>query len=118
MNKNDKILILLILVISFTTLILSLLFRQEGSKAIVYHGNTIIQTIDLKIDHIYQVQGDLGKIDIEVKNKKIRVIEENSPYHLCSKQGFISSSNETIICMPNRIRIEILGENTIDTQVK
>lgn len=118
MNKNDKILIFIVFIIASSILLVSNLLNQEGTQAIIYHGNKVIQTIDLSFDKTYQVEGDLGNIDIEVKNHQIRVVEENSPYHLCSKQGYISSSSETIVCMPNRIVIEIVGENNIDTQVK
>ena len=51
---------------------------------------------------------------IEVKNKKIRVITENSPLHLCSKQGFISKSYETIVCLPNKIVIKIENDKNLD----
>lgn len=118
MNKNDKILLLLVFIISSIMIIISIVSKQEGGQALIYHNHQIIQTIDLNIDNTYQVKGDLGTVKVEVKDRKIRVIEENSPYHLCSKQGYISSSNETIICMPNRIMIEIIGHSSIDTQVK
>lgn len=118
MNKNDKIFIIIVLVITSMLFFVFILFKKEGTQALIYHGNQVVQTIDLNIDHIYPIEGDLGIVKVEVKDKKIRVIEENSPYHLCSKQGYISSSNETIICMPNRIMIEIIGKNSIDAQVK
>jgi len=118
MNQNDKKLIFITLIIAGLILLIFTFIKEEGTQAIIYHGNKVIQTIDLSIDNLYQIEGDLGKVDIEVKNHKIRVVEENSPYHLCSKQGYISNSSETIICMPNRIMIEIVGENSIDTQVK
>lgn len=118
MNKNDKILIITIFSISVMMITISIICKQEGGQALIYHNHQVVQTVDLNIDHIYQVEGDLGIVKVEVKDQKIRVIEENSPYHLCSKQGYISSSNETIICMPNRIMIEIIGKNNIDAQVK
>ena len=48
----------------------------------------------------------------------IRVIEENSPRHLCSKQGYIKDSMESIICLPNRIVIEIDTIEELDAVVK
>lgn len=118
MNKSDKMLIIISFSVAMMMICIFLIFEKKGQQALVYHGNTLIKTIDLSKDAIYQVEGDLGIIDIEVRDYQIRVIQENSPYHLCSRQGYISSSNETIICMPNKIIIEIVGENSIDTQVK
>ena len=51
---------------------------------------------------------------IEVKDKKIRVKRENSPRNICSKEGFIGDSSRTLICLPNKIIIKIVGDNEID----
>ena len=117
MNKKDIILIIIILIFSTLIFIYYKLNNNEVENAIVYHKKDIILNIDLNINNTYQVEGDNGIVKIEVNNKRIKVIEENSPYHLCSKQGYISRPNESIICLPNRIIIEI-PSNDIDTQVK
>ena len=49
-----------------------------------------------------------------VKNKKIKVLKEDSPLHLCSKQGYISKSYESIICLPNKIVIKLENNSDID----
>lgn len=118
MNKNDKILIVIIFCLASFMLLFLFLFQEQGEQALVYHNSVLLKTINLNKDAIYQVEGDLGVVELEVKNNQIRVKQENSPYHLCSKQGFISGSNETIICMPNKIAIEIVGKSQLDTQVK
>ena len=38
-----------------------------------------------------------GNVKIVVKNNKIKVAKENSPKHLCSKQGYINNSTEIIM---------------------
>ena len=48
---------------------------------------------------------------IEVLDYKIRVVEENSPLHLCSKQGFIDKSYETIVCLPNKVVIKLVSDS-------
>ena len=92
MKKNDIILIIIILTIS----ILIILFNQKEdslTQAKVYYKNDIVLTIDMSINGEYDVQGYNGNVHIVVLDNKIKVEEENSPKHLCSKQGFISSSN-------------------------
>ena len=115
MNKNDIKLIFIVLLIVILLFSLSLL-RKEANVANVYYENDLILKIDLNINNTYEVEGYNGKVVIEVLNNKIRVVEENSPYHLCSKQGFIDKSGESIICLPNKIIIE-LPNNEIDTEV-
>ena len=119
MNKNDIKLIIIVLGITIILFSLSL-FQKKSSiamKANVYHENDLILEIDLSINKTYEVAGDNGKVVIEVLNNQIRVVEENSPYHLCSKQGFISNSGQSIICLPNKIIIE-LPNTELDTEVK
>lgn len=115
MNRNDIKLIIIILVITIILFSLSL-FQKKASIANVYHENDLILEIDLSINKTYEVDGDNGKVVIEVLNKQIRVIAENSPYHLCSKQGFISNSGQSIVCLPNKIIIE-LPNTELDTEV-
>ena len=107
MNKNDIKLITIIIVISVISLLIYLLFNNESDKALVYYENKLLLEIDLNLDDIYIVKGYNGDIKIEVKNKKIRVVEENSNYHLCSKQGYIDRSGEMIVCLPNKVIITI-----------
>lgn len=116
MNKSDKWLIIFFL---FTACFLFLIFslkEEKGNTAIVYYQNKIIKQIDLSIDNNYEVEGELGTVKIIVKNKRIKVESENSPRNLCSKQGFVSSSNSSIVCLPNKIVIQIKN-NEIDTMI-
>lgn len=118
MNKNDLKMILIVILIIGILFLVYFSNRKEANKALVYHGTDLILTIDLNIDKEYVVQGDNGNVVIKVLDKKIKVKEENSPYHLCSKQGYISNSGESIVCLPNKIIIELPSNDGIDTEVK
>ena len=115
MNKNDIKLVVIVLIIIILLFSLTL-FRKKANIANVYYENELILEIDLSINKIYEVDGYNGKVKIEVLNNQIIVVEENSPYHLCSKQGFVSKSGESIICLPNKIIIE-LPSDELDAEV-
>ncbi len=116
MKKSDVILIITILIIS--SLIMLIWFKKkEGNKAIVYYDSKAILQLDLKQNGIYEVEGAKGKVKIEVNSHGVRVVAENSPYHICSRQGYIKKSYETIVCLPNKIVIKIANEE-IDTVVR
>lgn len=117
MNKSDIKLIIIILFITIVMLFVYFINKEEADIALVYYDSSIVLTIDLNINNIYEVDGQLGKVKIQVENKQIKVIEENSPYHLCSKQGFIKNKGESIICLPNKVIIELPNDD-IDTEVK
>lgn len=114
MNRNDIQLITVLTVFLAICLIIINCNKKEGNIFKVYYENDLILKGNLNIDKIYQVNGYNGIVKIEVKNKKIRVITENSPLHLCSKQGFISKSYETIVCLPNKIVIKIENDKNLD----
>ena len=48
---------------------------------------------------------------MQVKNKKIRVKEETSDKHICSKEGYIYTNNKSLVCMPNKIIVKIISED-------
>ena len=94
------------------------LFKDNSNNEIlVYYEDKIIKRINPNIDNTYTVEGYLGDVVIEVKDKKVRVKEETSPYHLCSKQSFISNSYTPIICLPNKIVIKFSQKEDIDEVV-
>lgn len=111
MNKNDIKLIVVIFVIVTLSIIFINIFKKTGSFAKVYYEDDLILKIDLSKDGNYKVNGYNGEVLIEVKDNKIRVDRENSSRHLCSKQGFIDSTTQTIVCLPNKIIIKIEGKD-------
>lgn len=121
MNKSDKKLIfILLIIIGLIFLILYFSKTDNPKKALVYYKDELVLTIDLSQTgkKNYTVLGELGNVVIEQDDNKVRVVEENSPNHICSKQGFIKESYEVLICLPNKVVIKIDDNNDIDTIVK
>ena len=64
----------------------------------------------------------LDDMIIEVRDKKIAVIKEKSPYNYCSMAGFTNESTRPIICQPNKVvilieDIENINKKDIDAEV-
>lgn len=121
MNKSDLFLIITVTFLCILWIIVPFLLTEEKEKiAVVYYKNKAIKTIPLDQTGTkeYQVTGENGIVQIEVKEGKIRVKQENSPLHICSRQGFIEKSTETIVCLPNKIVIKIEEKDSLDTVVR
>lgn len=112
MNKSDIKLILIILIFSFLLLLFT--SKDNSNYAFVYYDNKEVLRIDLSINENYTVEGFNGEVLIEVKDNKLRVIKEESPLHICSKQGFMNSGS--IVCLPNKIVITFSNDD-LDTVV-
>lgn len=121
MNKADIKLIISLLIIVALSFLGFNLFKTSGAKsALVYSSNKLVLTINLSEPSYqeYKVTGKLGPIVIVKENGRVRVKSETSPMHLCSKQGWISNSYETLVCLPNEVIIKIEATSTLDTVVK
>jgi len=114
MNKSDLKLVVVIIVTILIIYFVIQFTKVDGKTAIVYYEDEAILNIDLSIDNEYVVDGELGDVVLEVKDRKIRVKKENSPKNICSKEGFIGDSSRTLICLPNKIIVKIVGEAEID----
>lgn len=121
MNKDDIKLVMVLLLIIFLSFLAFDLFKAKGAKeALVYYANQLVLTIDLSeaTYHEYNVTGKNGNILIIRDQGKVRVKTENSPLHLCSKQGWIENSFQTIVCLPNEVIIKIEAASNLDTVVE
>lgn len=79
--------------------------------------------VDGKLQYVYPLQEEqklffvdtpIGGVNVEIKDKKIRVTTSNSPLKLCVKQGWIDSVGESIIGIPDRLLIQITGDRVFD----
>ena len=124
MNNADKILACILLCISFFMYgWLWMIYQNQKNdvkEAVVYYKDEEILRVPLEQDHNHEVQGTNGSVLLEVKDGQIRVEKENSPYHYCSIQGWVDSSSEPIVCLPNDIvvLIESKNENDVDTVIQ
>jgi hypothetical protein len=106
-GKRDKILIVTIMACTILLLIPLFFNTPKSEVAIVSVGNEEVMRIDLSQDGEYVVQGTLGDVTISVKDGAVAVTQENSPHHYCSMQGYVSSSNVPIVCLPNETVVTI-----------
>lgn len=76
MNKNDIKLIIVILVIVGILILIINLNKKEGDTVEVYYKDDLVLSADLSINNTYTVEGLLGDVVIEIKDKKVRVVKK------------------------------------------
>lgn len=114
MTKGDKVLIIMIVIISLVSLgfirnnitgysekYVSIQVNGEEIKRVIFDKSIIGKTIPIETKFGYNL--------IEIGDEMVRVIEADCPDKLDVKQGYISQPTELIVCLPNRLVIEIKG---------
>lgn len=58
----------------------------------------------------------------EIKDGKVKMTEASCPDHVCIRQGTIDAPGETVVCLPNKVVLEIVSkdgeEDGLDAVVK
>lgn len=57
-----------------------------------------------------RIETDLGVNIVEIIEEKVGMYEADCPDKVCYSPEYISRAGETIVCLPNRIVIEVKGE--------
>jgi hypothetical protein len=111
-KKGDLIIYSLILgIFIFLGLNLNKLKETKAERAEIYVDNQLKYTYKLqKNEKKFYVDTDIGGVDVELKDNKIRVTSSYSPRKLCVKQGWIERSGQTIIGVPDKLLIKIVGK--------
>ncbi len=113
MKRGDKILIIIILAIIGISLFQILKPDKTNKILVIRSDGKVIKQINLNTskDTEFVVKSREGHLTVEIKNGKVRVINSTCNDKLCIKEGWISRSGESIVCLPNRISISITGQN-------
>jgi hypothetical protein len=82
---------------------------QDKKEAIVCHNNKLLEVHDLSEDGVISISNKGMKMTINLDKGRVRVLESNCPKHVCVHTGWISNSGQAIVCVPNRIMIEVKG---------
>lgn len=111
MNRADKYCIVIVVICSVLFYVPLLWVRsQEAGKVkevVVSYRSDEVLRVRLDKNKNYKVKGTLGDVSVEVLDQRVRVEKETSPQHLCSIQGWVSQSNQPIVCLPNNIVVQI-----------
>ena len=109
-TKADIVLILILLIISFLPL-LSYIDKSNGDSFTITLDNHKYGEYSLSNDTTFAIDGNIGEIDILVENGKVCIVETSCPKKICKKFGATSSVLKPIVCIPNKLIIEVNMNN-------
>lgn len=103
LKKGDYIVIAMVAVVFFLSIALLFTFSKQGSRVVIKHDNQIIYDQSIDIDK----KIDTGTNEIIIKNGIVYMKEASCKNQVCVKTGEISKKGESIICLPNKVIVEI-----------
>ena len=107
MKKNDWILVAVILVLAgIGFLIYTNLGRQTAGIVKVTVDGEVFGTYSLKKEQEVEIN-DTNRLIIE--DGQVDMIEADCPDQICVDHKTISKNKETIVCLPNKVIVEIVG---------
>lgn len=114
MSRKDVIFIAAVLAFSA---IMYPFFSEKKS------ADTVIIKKDGKLYGSYPLHTDRtadidGKNTVVIKNGEVYMEYADCPDKLCIKQGKISGSEKKIICLPNKVTVEVTKKSGIDAVVR
>jgi hypothetical protein len=62
------------------------------------------------LDEEFMIESSRGINKVVIHDGKIGIVEANCKDEICIREGFIGEVGERIVCLPNRLVIEIIGK--------
>lgn len=88
----------------------------SGSRTAVICCGDVRYELSLDEDGLFRFDGI--DAEFEVKGGKIRITKVSCPDKICENTGYIGSSGQSIICVPNKITVAVVGsDESIDVTV-
>ena len=111
----EAVIIGIILLGSIAAIVVMDLSGSSSRTAVIRCGD-VRHELALDKDGLFRFDGI--DAEFEVKNGKIRLINASCPDKICEKTGYIGSSGQSLICVPNKITVSVVGSGeSVDVTV-
>ena len=116
LTKGDKILVIVLIIFSFLFAYYMATVNKNLEKkyvSIQINGEEIY-TIEISKEIIgepYVLETEFGRNVLQFGDGEVKIIEASCPDQLCVKQGKIGQVGQLIVCLPNRLVVEIKANN-------
>lgn len=110
MKKRDFIVIFCIMALVVFSFIIMKITEKTGEKVIIYQNKQEYKTVSLNKNQTIQIPTKTGYNVVKIQDGKVEMIEASCPDQICVHHRKISNTGETIVCLPNKVVVEIVGQ--------
>ena len=83
---------------------------DSQAKLVIYQDGQVVQEIEINHKEMINLKVISGQMNIEIDPVQgVRVVNADCPAHICTHAGLIKQAGETIICLPNKVLLELKG---------
>lgn len=118
--KNDVILVAVIVLAAALLWLGTYLTRSEGAYVRVSVDGELFGEYPLDTDTVIRIGNETSYNLLVIEEGEASVTEASCPDKLCVHQGKIHYNGQSIVCLPNKVVIEVVGgeESGYDVVVK
>lgn len=77
----------------------------------VWLDGDLVEQMELATDTSVDIHGPAGTTRVTVEAGRVRVTESPGRRQLCVRDGWLQSPGDTAVCLPNRVIVEVTGED-------
>ncbi len=112
--RNDMVLLCVVLLLCAFVSILLVFTKEDSTKtAVISHDGHVVCKIALEDEGYFEVNG----VYVVVKNMEASVVSSTCPDQICTDTKAAKNVGDSIICVPNKVSVKILGDNTNEEDI-
>ena len=109
-SRWDLILGATLLLFALAAYLLAGLYSREGSRVVIRVDKEVFGVYDLTVDKTVPVTGEGFSNILVIRDGKADMTEADCPDRICVKHRPVSRVGETIVCLPHKVVVEVIGE--------
>lgn len=103
LKKGDYIIIGAIAVAFVLSIVLLFSFSKQGSRVVIKQNNEIVYDQSINVDNLVDIKTNT----VIIKDKTVYISYASCKNQICVNTGKISKKGESIVCLPNKVIVEI-----------
>ncbi|WP_317855143.1 NusG domain II-containing protein [Chakrabartyella piscis] len=109
MQKKDKILILVIVIVGAVMALFLQFTKEDGGFAVVTVDGQMVEEYSLETDGTYTIETDAGYNTLIIEDGVVHMLDADCRDHICVEHIAIMRTGETIVCLPHKLVVEVVG---------
>lgn len=109
-RRGDSWLVAAVLAASLLLAVYLWLSPRRGAAVEISVAGQVTETLPLNVDAQRLIAGEGGTNRLLIENGTARVVEADCPDILCVRHAPISRPGQSILCLPHRVAVTVVGD--------